>query len=125
GLLVWDKVSIGMGNCFRNQHELIVHFTKGVGREPARKDTPNVLRYSAIRNGFHDTEKPVDLLDRLICVTTQPGDRVIDFFAGSGSTLVAAKACGRSAIGIETDERYCETSASRLEQEVLQFTEAT
>lgn len=125
GLLVWDKVSIGMGSCFRNQHELILHFTKGVGRNPARRDTPNVLSYSSIRNGVHDTQKPEELLERLICTTTFPGESVLDFFAGSGSTLAAAKTAGRRALGIEVEERYCEICANRLRQEVLFPAEAS
>lgn len=119
GLLVWDKMLLGMGSCFRNQHELIVHFTKGVGREAARRDTPNVLRYSAIRNGVHETQKPEELLERLILTTTSQGESVLDFFAGSGSTLVAAKSCGRRAVGIEVDERNCEIAANRVRQGVL------
>lgn len=119
GVLVWDKMMIGMGSCFRNQHEFILHFTYGVGREPLRRDCPNVLRYPAIRGGFHDCEKPVDLIAKLIEVTTDVGDTVIDPFAGSGTTLVAAKMLGRRAIGIETEERYCEIIANRLAQGVL------
>ncbi|HEV7299037.1 MAG TPA: site-specific DNA-methyltransferase [Tepidisphaeraceae bacterium] len=119
GVVVWDKMMIGMGACFRNQHEFILHFTYGVGREPFRRDCPNVLRYPAIRGGLHDCEKPVDLLSKLIEVTTDAGETVCDFFAGSGSTLVAAKAVGRCAIGIESEERYCEIAANRLRQGVL------
>ncbi len=119
GVLVWDKAMIGMGACFRNQHEFILHFTKGVGREPARRDTPNVLRYPAIRGGFHDTEKPADLCERLLTTITHPGELAIDFFAGSGSTLVAAKRCGRRAIGIEAEEANCEIAADRLRQGVM------
>lgn len=67
----------------------------------------------------HPCEKPLAMLTHMLEVTSRPGDVVLDPFAGSGSTLQAAKELGRSAIGIEQDERYCEWTANRLAQDTL------
>ncbi len=60
---------------------------------------------------IHRTEKPVGILDPLISYACPPGGLVIDPFAGSGSTLDAARCSGRRAIGIEADEKYIELAA--------------
>lgn len=122
-LLIWDKgEASGMGDLsipWKPSHEEI--YVIGSGFHGNR--TTGVLRaYVPARISFgrlHPNEKPVALLRTLL--QKCPAGIVIDPFMGSGSTLRAAKDLGRSAIGIELEERYCEIAAQRLSQEVVDF----
>jgi site-specific DNA-methyltransferase (adenine-specific) len=67
-----------------------------------------------VTDGLHPTGKPVAAVNLLIQRHSDAGDLVLDPFAGSGTTLVAAKQLGRRAIGIEQREDYCEVAAKRL-----------
>ena len=115
-MLVWDKLTMGMGLPWRNQHELIVY---GKRTPASMRDGKhgNVLQARRTGNDLHPTEKPLDLCQTIL---GNAGDgTVLDPFMGTGTTLLAAKLLGRRAVGIETEERYCEMAARRLAQECL------
>ena len=123
GIVSWDK---GLGSraphtgYFRHQCEYVVWGTKGTS-EPASHagPFPGAFQFNVKQSDkFHMTGKPTPLMRELVRVVP-PNGRVLDPFAGSGTTLVAAKLEGRKAIGIEQSEEYCETAANRLSQGVL------
>ena len=114
GVVVWDKTYFGMGSCFRNQHEMILHFTKDKGLAPQRRDVGNVIQAKPIRGGVHPTEKPVELLERLISVTCPEGGVIVDPFAGVCTTGEAAMRTGRASICIEREQGYLDIARSRL-----------
>jgi site-specific DNA-methyltransferase (adenine-specific) len=67
----------------------------------------------------HPTQKPEPLIRSWVLNFTNPGDVILDPFAGSGTTLRMAKDEGRRAVGYESREEFCELTANRLTQEVL------
>lgn len=118
-VLIWDKGEhTGMGDlsfpwkpCFEE-----IYIT---GDGWTGKRTGSVLRYHADISSKrrHPTEKPLGLMKHL--VSRAPPGIILDPFAGSGSTLKAAKDLNRRAVGVEIEEAYCEAAAKRLCQEVL------
>lgn len=121
GMLVWDKVSFGMGAYFRNQHELILHFSHGRTRPVFRRDIANVLSYRRPSCEDHDTEKPVDLMQDLVTTVAGDGEIVADWFMGSGSTGVACVRAGRGFVGCEVDREFFDVSCRKIEQAVATF----
>ena len=124
--LVWDKGSgVGMGDLsvpWKPNWESIYILGRGFtgSRDSSVLTGHTMVSWNAgPASRCHPNEKPVSLLIALI--SKCPSGVVVDPFCGSGSTLRAAKDLGRSAIGIEIEERYCEIAARRLDQEVLLF----
>ncbi len=125
--LVWDKGPLVGGGgdratCWKFTWELIQ--VGGFGRLCGQRDE-SVLRFHVGQSDsyWHPTQKPLPLLSYLIEKLTTPSATVFDPFMGSGTTLRAAKDCGRNAIGIEIEEAYCEIAARRLAQGVFAFEE--
>lgn len=92
------------------------------GGKHAVWSVPIVLDRSKTGVREHTTQKPLELMLSLVDLFTDSGETILDFVAGSGTTLVAAKSLGRRAIGVELEERYCEIAARRLAQDALDFT---
>lgn len=129
--LIWDKEVGVMGDLSRSWSSTYERITfgvitlspgerqKGRGNLAARLRQGSVLRCWSPRGPsakHHPTAKPVALLRRLIESSSNVGERVLDPFMGSGSTLVAAAVEGRLGVGIELDDRYCQTAADRLDR---------
>ena len=118
--VVWDKGGLGMGLHYRRNYEFVLVAQK---RGAACKwyDTThrvaNVVRLRKIIPSAeqHPTEKPWELAAKFILLHSQPGDLVLDCFAGSGSTGEAALRTGRRFLGMDIDPHWAESARARLE----------
>jgi DNA modification methylase len=131
-LCVWNKTNGGMGAFYRSKHELVFVFKMGTaphvntfGLGDTGRYRTNVWDYAGIssfgsdrdeEHERHPTPKPVALVADAIQDCSLRGQLVLDPFGGSGSTLIAAASCGRSARLIELDPLYCDVIVRRFEQ---------
>lgn len=95
----------------------------GAGREwaphPLGAKPRDVIEVPVLANGTpekteHPTQKPLELIRRFVLASSDPGDLVVDPFAGSGTTAVAAEALGRRWVACETDAGFVRTAKERL-----------
>jgi len=100
----------------RCQHETAYLLAKG---NPSRPGNPlrDVIPWHYTGNRLHPTQKPVSVLRPIIETYSAPGGTVLDPFAGSGSSLLAAKLLGRKYLGVELDANYHAIASRRLEDE--------
>ncbi len=120
-VIVWDR-GTGLNfseSFFLPKSEWIVVWAKTAWRllDRAASERGDVWRVSPETLGDHPAPFPLSLARRVVASTS--AHLVLDPFAGSGTTLRAAKDLGRKAIGVEIEERYCEIAARRCSQEVL------
>lgn len=130
-LCVWAKTNGGMGSLYRSQHELVFVFKAGDGAHINNielgkhgRNRTNLWTYQGVNSfgegrsdlALHPTVKPVALVADAIRDASHRGQIVLDPFAGSGSTLIAAERTGRRARAIELDPLYCDVIAARMAQ---------
>ena len=114
--IVWDKKRPGMnGGPWRYTHESI--YARGFVRDGNANFS--VLTAFPLDQHMHIHAKPVALMESLIACA--PPGVIADPFAGSGSTLIAARNLGRKVIGVELEEKYCELIVKRLSQQAFDF----
>ncbi|WP_084733209.1 DNA methyltransferase [Sphingobium chungbukense] len=114
GHIVFRKHYASSTRFLRYEHEQAFLLAKGRPAQPAHA-LPDVIdwpRYTGNRR--HPTEKPVEILRPLVETFSAPGDIVLDPFCGSGSTLEAARTCGRAFLGVELDGEHFRTASSRM-----------
>ena len=123
GICVWDKgIARPISGRFRQHIEFVVWATHGPITAPAEKVYPSsVIQVPTVTPSEreHVTQKPVALVKHLLSVVDGGRLTVLDPFAGSGTTLVAAREAGHQAIGVEVERRYCDMAAKRLAQRSL------
>lgn len=121
---VWHKtnpIPINMKIRYINSTELWVHWVNGArtGTFNANgKPVHNFIETGLTpagekKHGKHSTQKPLAVMRWAVGTLTNPGDLILDPFAGSGSTLVAAMETGRRSIGVELSEEYCQIIEGR------------
>lgn len=113
GHLVWPKNYISRNGHVGYSHESAYLLAKGRPALPVYP-LPDVQRWKYSGNKSHPTQKDISIIAPLIKSYSQTGDLVLDPFAGSGTTAVAAALNGRDYIGIELEHRYCDLAERRL-----------
>ena len=128
-MCVWVKNNAGQGSFYRSQHELVLVFKHGsaphlntFGLGSGGRSRSNVWRYSGV-NAFragrmdelkmHPTVKPVAMIADAMRDCSRRGSIVLDAFAGSGTTIIAAEMIGRRAHCLEIDPRYADVAIRR------------
>jgi DNA modification methylase len=114
GMIVWDKGTPGMGKGWRSQHELVMWAAKETAPFDYKNGSGNVLQAPRTGNTLHTTQKPVDLVAKLLEIA-EFAATVYDPFAGSGSTLMACVQAGRQARLVEMDAVYCDVICHRYQ----------
>lgn len=127
-LVIWDKGGSGLGSSYANTYEMVGFFAKLPRQSVMTSDAQrgqrmihasNLVRYNRVPGGErdHNAQKPVDLVRDMIAHSSDTGDVVVDWFLGSGTTVLAADEGGRVCFGMEIEPRYVDAAVRRWEEQ--------
>lgn len=111
-MIVWNKKTPGMGMGWRTQHELIMFAHRTKPAWDNHKGYGNVIEATRSGNELHPTQKPVEILEKLLD-NTQWAEGVMDAFGGSGTTLIAAESIGQKSYLMELSPQFVDTIVKR------------
>lgn len=114
-MIVWNKKTPGMGMGWRTQHELVMFAHRTKPKWDNHKGYGNVIECTRSGNELHPTQKPVEILEKLLD-NTEWAEGVLDTFGGSGTTLIAAESVGQTAYLMEMEPRFVDVIVRRYIQ---------
>ena len=120
--IVWFKGGGGMGDLkgnFSYNYESIMFATNGKHQIRGKRDG-SVWQIGKCKQEYHETQKPVELIEKILLHSSDEGMTVLDPFMGSGTTGVACRNLKRNFIGIELNEDYFNTAKKRIESHAVQ-----
>jgi len=127
-ICIWNKSNGGMGSLYRSKHEFVAVFKNGeaphinnVALGKHGRNRTSVWDYAGVNSfgeerdnlAIHPTVKPVKLVEDAILDCSNRGDRVLDAFCGSGTTIIAAERAGRRGFGLEIEPKYVDVTLRR------------
>lgn len=126
-LCIWDKGDGGLGAMYQQCYEMVWFYansplaTKTAGKTKSGERTvngkPNIWRYPRENsNRVHNAQKPLKMVEFAISNSSDKGEKVLDLFGGSGTTLIACEELNRQCFMMELDPKYVDVIIERWEQ---------
>ena len=122
-LIIWDYEWIKAGSFYRFSHEIIIYGVRENAKRRFSASERDVWRIKPInytnKNKLHNSQKPIELIIKIIKNSSCEGDTIFDAFSGSGTTAVACLMTNRKFIGFEIDDKYFKIATDRINKAIL------